>query len=105
MARKVTLVYDANGSPVQGSLCPEDTIIISYDGTTRNADALEAVEIVRLISTTDCHIKFGNAVVEAVVTDMLLKANLVEYFSLRGNTYIAAIKDVGAGDLFVTIMV
>jgi hypothetical protein len=102
--KKVCLVYDANGSPVQGALSPYSTTVVAFDGSARNIAPLEG-EIVRLIATQDCHIKFGGAVVVATTNDTFLKANQVEYFSLRGNTYIAAIKDPGAGSLYITVMV
>jgi len=102
--KKVNLVHDANGSPVQGALSPYSTVVVAFDASARNTNPLEG-EIVRLIATQDCHIKFGGAVVTATTSDMFLKGSQAEYFTLRGSTYIAAIKSAGAGNLYITVMV
>ena len=59
--------------------------------------------IIRLVSTTDCFIKFG-ATPTAVATDMLLPANVVEYFGATPGVKIAALQSTAAGTLYVTEM-
>ena len=59
--------------------------------------------IIRLVSTTDCYLKFG-ATPTAVSTDMLLPANVVEYFGATPGVKIAALQRSTAGTLFVTEM-
>ena len=59
--------------------------------------------IIRLVSTTDCYLKFG-ATPTAVATDMLLPANVVEYFGATPGVKVAAIQRAAAGTLFVTEM-
>lgn len=105
MAKKISLVHDASGSPVQGAFHPTvDTQLITIGATTaKNANALTGVEIVRLIATGNCHVKFGNITVEATSSDMYLASGREEYFNLQGDTYIAIIRDASAtGSLFIT---
>lgn len=105
MAKKIRLVYDANGSPVQGAFHPTiDTQLITIGAATdKNATALTGVEIVRLIASGNCHVKFGNITVEATASDMYMASGREEYFSLGGDTYIAVIQDgVATGSLFIT---
>lgn len=59
--------------------------------------------IIRLVSTTDCYLKFG-ATPTAVATDMLLPANVVEYFGATPGVKIAALQRSASGVLYVTEM-
>ncbi len=107
MTRKIRLTYDANGSPVQGSLHPSPTTTTLDIGAAseKNANAFTEIEVVRLIATGNCHVKFGNATVVAIATDMYLASGREEYFTLRGDTFIAVIRDIAStGKLFITPM-
>jgi hypothetical protein len=59
--------------------------------------------IIRVVSTTDCFIKFG-ATPTAVAADMLLPAYVVEYFGATPGVKIAALQNTAAGTLYVTEM-
>lgn len=100
---KVKLIADRSGFPVNGAFNPISTVKISFTAAAaRNTTAFGA-EIVRLISTQDCYVKFGGHTVAASANDMLLKANQPEYFSLREG-FISAIQVSVGGDLLVTVM-
>lgn len=61
-------------------------------------------EVIRLISTSDCFIRFGlTEVVLATSTDMFLKGGEVQYFSVK-DRYLSVIRDSGDGSLYVTLM-
>ena len=104
-ARKIRLARDQGSDPIQGALFPKVTVKISYTDTAAiNSDPITA-QIVRLIATTDCHIKIHDgADAKATSSDMFLKANQAEYFTLWGKQYISAIRDASNGDLYVTVM-
>ena len=61
------------------------------------------VTVIRVVSTTDCFIKFGSAPT-ATTSDMPLIANVVEYFGASPGVKIAAIQKASAGTLYVTEM-
>ena len=104
-ARKIRLARDQGSDSVQGALFPKVTVKISYTDTAEiNSDPITA-QIVRLIATTDSHVKIHDAAdTKATSSDMLLKANQLEYFALQGKQYISAIRDASNGDLYVTVM-
>jgi hypothetical protein len=106
-SKKVTLVYDANGSPVQGALNPAVTTVITFTDTAgMNSDPIIA-QAVRLIATADCFIKFQDLDdSKASASDMLLKAGQAEYFSLEERRYVSAVNASGSTEnkLFVTLM-
>jgi len=103
--RKVRMVTDGNGVAVQGALHPKNTTPIAYtDVAGVNATSF-ACEIVRLYSTTDCFVKFGDlSTLAATSGDMFLKAYTPEYFSMRGDSRISAIRSSVSGSLYVTEM-
>ena len=73
--------------------------------TARNSTAITLEhggrKIVRIVATANVNIIFGGSAVEAAATDSFLPANLVEYFDMWGDTYVAAI---GTADVYVTEM-
>jgi len=105
IARKIRLARDQGSDPIQGALFPKVTGKISYTDTAAiNSDPITA-QIVRLIATTDVHVKFHDLTeAKAATSDMLLKANQAEYFTLWGKQYISAVRDAANGDLYVTVM-
>ncbi len=106
--RKMMLPRDQGGDPFQGALFPQETIIIAYtDVAAKNVDGDPiTAQVVRLISTTDCHVKFQDkADALAAATDMLIRQFVPEYFYLHGKNYISAIRDASNGSLYVTIMI
>lgn len=61
------------------------------------------ISVVRLIATTDCHVRFAKSPT-AVATDMYLAADREEYFTIHPGQKVAAIRNSADGDLFVTEM-
>lgn len=59
--------------------------------------------VIRLVSTTDCYLKFG-ASPTATSSDILLPANVVEYFGASPGVKIAALQRSSSGTLYVTEM-
>jgi len=100
--KKVRLPIDGSGNPVQ-ALHPDSANeqIITSTGASQLSASLQGVEVVRVWSDADCHIAFGDIGVVATATSLLLKANSPEYFSLRGDWYIAVF---GASHVYVTPM-
>lgn len=61
-------------------------------------------EVIRVISTADCYIRFGlTDLVLATSNDMFLKAGIEYYFSVR-DRYLSVIRDSGDGNLYITLM-
>ena len=104
-AKKIRLARDQGGDGVQAALFPKATVVIAFtDVAAKNTDAITA-QIVRIVATTDCHVKIHDlSDALAVAADMLVKANLAEYFCMNGKKYISAIRDTASGNLFVTVM-
>jgi hypothetical protein len=106
--RRITMEVDGNGQAIQGALCPSPgkSQNFSYTDTANHStDALTGAEIVRIVSTTDCHIRFGYFDFPvAVVTDMLIRTGQPEYFALRGYNCISAIRDTVSGVLNIQVM-
>lgn len=74
---------------------------VAYDGSVQSG-AITAT-VVRVVSSTDCHIAFGaNPTAVADGTCVFLPSNTPEYFRMTSGQKIAAIKDVVAGNLFIT---
>jgi len=106
---KIRMVMDAYGQPVQGALRPRiggsQNVAYAGAGVSFHSTLLVNAEVVRLVATTDCHLRFGDFDhPTALVTDMLVKANQPEYFALRGSTYIAVCRDSADGYLNIQIM-
>lgn len=69
---------------------------------TTNAVGAET-HIVRLVSTTDCHITFAGTPT-ATTSDWLLPSGVVEYMTIRPGQKVAAIQNSAGGSLYVTEM-
>lgn len=83
---------------------PKTTQVVSYDGSTLTANAVGAhIHCVRLLATTDCHVIFTTSG-SATTNDMMLQADVPEYFVIHPGQKVAAIKAVTAGVLNVTEM-
>jgi hypothetical protein len=61
------------------------------------------INVVRLISTTNCHVVIAKAPT-ATASSMYLAANREEYFVIKPGEKVAAIQDTAAGTLYVTEM-
>ncbi len=76
---------------------------VAYDTTTQSAALGARTSVVRLIASTDAHVKFGaNPTALTDGTSTFLKANIEYFFGVAPGSKIAAIKDSGAGNLFIT---
>ena len=64
----------------------------------------EGVTIVRLFSTVDAWVSFGANPTAAIegATSVFMPGGVVEYFEIKSDEKIAAIRNVGSGKLYVT---
>jgi hypothetical protein len=85
------------------AVCPTDTVTLSISASTARV-ALPG-KLVRVLTSADCFLKFGDSTVVAAVTDMPFKATSAgEYFSTETTryTHVAAITASGSGTLTLT---
>jgi|GEM_PF-1073883 len=78
------------------------TVSVSSSSAQSSAHAA-TTNVIRLVSTTDCHIAFA-ASPTATTSSMYLPANQVEYFLVTGGEKVAAIRASADGTLYVTEM-
>lgn len=104
MAKKAVLSVDGNGVAIQGIFRPLDSMTLAVGAVSnRNTKPINA-GIVRLLPTTDCHIRFGDSSVVATAIDLPILKYVTEYFVLQPNEYISVIQDSAGGSLFITTM-
>jgi hypothetical protein len=106
--KKTRLPVDANGNAVQ-ALHPRSKANqeVAFTNVSALSEVLVEAEIVRISSSKNCRVRFGDSSITALITDTFLKSDTPEYFSLRGDTYIAVIRDAvsaESGTLYITIM-
>jgi hypothetical protein len=79
------------------------TQLASYTASSaQTSNAFDAgVQVIRVISTTNCHIRIGTNPT-AVSTDPLLIAATPEYFLVAPGEKLAAIRSASDGSVFVT---
>lgn len=99
----------AYGSGVDGQSVfrVSETQVFGISSTSvRSAMIPSETRIVRIVCTTDCHTKVGNASVAATVSDTLLPALLPEYFKISENkaSYISVIRDAADGKAYIDLM-
>jgi hypothetical protein len=82
-----------------------NTEAVSYDASVASAAFTAETTVIRVVATTNCHIKFA-AAPTATTSNIYLPAGVVEYFLVTPSTKVAAIKASGgtAGILYVTEM-
>lgn len=74
---------------------------VSISGSSAQSAAFGAnTNIIRVVSTTNCHIAFG-ANPTATTNDSYLPANVVEYFIVTPGQKIAFIQNSGSGSGYV----
>ncbi len=76
------------------------TISVAASSAAGSAVA-STTRIVRLYSTTNCHVRFGSAPT-AVTTDTFLPAGVPEYFGINPGEIIAVIRNSADGTLYIT---
>lgn len=84
---------------------PVTTQVAAYTATSAavtNAFGT-GVHVVRLVSTTNCHVAFGTAPT-ATTSDMYLPADQAEYFVVSPGQKVAAVQVDAGGNLNVTEM-
>ena len=96
---KITAVCGVPGSAFP-AVKPGDSQVVAYVGSSVQSAVLGGV-VVRVVSTTDCHIAFG-ANPTATATSMLLPAKVPEYFICGPTDKVAVIQDAAGGNLSVT---
>lgn len=81
---------------------------VAYDASVRSAAFGAKTSVVRLVCSTDCHVKMGStsapttptAVADGTAT--FLKANIEYYFGVIPGAKLAVIKDASGGNLFIS---
>lgn len=88
---KPQMVRDTSGGMVQ-ALSPVATVSLSVSGSSSRVALTDPISLVRLASTVDCYVKFGNSGVTATSSDMLFPAG-AEVFAVEDPaiTHVAAI--------------
>lgn len=74
--------------------------VSAVSAATSNAFGAQT-RVIRVASTTDCHIKIGDAPT-ATTSDHVLPAGVVEYIVVDPSDKLAAIQVAGGGSLSVT---
>ena len=84
------------------------TSTVSVSGTSAQSSAIsveaKSHALVRVVSTTNCHLAFGNNPT-ATTSNLLLPAFTVEYFKMNTGDKIAAIQNSASGTLYISPMV
>ena len=96
---KITAVCGVPGSAFP-AVKPGASQVVAYVGSSVQSAAIGGT-VVRVVSTTDCHIAFG-ANPTATATSMLLPARVPEYFICNPTDKVAVIQDAAGGNLSVT---
>lgn len=80
------------------------TSVVTISGTSAASPAFTSqTTIIRLVSTTDCHIRFDGTPT-ATTSQMYLPASVVEYFRVTPGQKVAVIQRAAGGNLYVTEM-
>jgi hypothetical protein len=96
---KITAVCGVPGSAFP-AVKPGVAQALAYAASSVQSAVLGCV-VVRVVSTTDCHIAFG-ANPTAMATSMFLPAKVPEYFICSPTDKAAVIQDTAGGNLSIT---
>jgi len=81
---------------------------VSVSGTSAQSAAISGgsgpYELIRLVSTTNCHVEFGTNPT-ATTNSAYLPAGVVEYFKVNTGEKVAAIQNSSSGTLHIARMV
>ena len=100
-----TLAQDQDEfEPIQAlPLGTTQTVSVTSSSAASSSAIAAGTTVVRVVSTTDCHIIFATSPT-ATTSTAYLPANQVEYFKATAGEKIAAIRANADGTLFVTEM-
>jgi len=116
MPKKVKLVIDGNGVPIENVLHPVSTIVLPIQAvadatTTTVAGALVQAECLRLCPTEACFILLSDVGTFAdqppTHGETIIATNIPQYINLGGKAYLSCVKMLGgpgAGNLYITLM-
>ena len=96
---KITAVCGVPGSAFP-AVKPGTPQVVAYVGSSVQSAAIGGA-VVRVVSTTDCHIVFGGNPT-ATATSMFLPAKVPEYFICSPTDKAAVIQDTAGGNLSIT---
>lgn len=74
---------------------------VAYDASVQSTAVGLNTTVIRVVSTTDCHVAIGTNPT-ATTSSTFLPVYSVEYFKIAPGSKIAAIKNATAGTLYVT---
>ena len=99
------LVSD-NAAPYGGgafqAIVPGTSQTVAYTGTAAQSSAFQlTTTLIRVIASTDCYLRFGSNPT-ATTSDMLLLANIPEYFGVTPGEKVSAIRSTASGTLYIT---
>ncbi len=100
-----TLAQDQDEfEPIQAlPLGTTQTVSVTSSSAANSTAFASGTTVVRVVSTTDCHIIFATSPT-ATTSTAYLPANQVEYFKVSAGEKCAAIQSSEAGTVFVTEM-
>lgn len=88
------------GKPIDGS-----TQAVAYTGTQGRSTVLGGqTTIVRIVCTSNAHLKFGGSAVAATTGDLYITSGREEYFYVQPASYVSAIQDSAGGTMYLTEM-
>lgn len=98
----VDLASDSRDRPIQ-LMSLGNTQVVAYSASPGNSNVFVS-NIVRVISTSDCHMAMGNGAV-ATTNDTLMIAGVAEYFEIeQGVQRLSFIQTSSAGNVYITEM-
>lgn len=80
------------------------TVALSTSTNLNSTNLTPSSDCVRVWSSVDCFIRFGDATAVATTSDHPITAKVPEVFQLDGATRIAGIVSSGTGTLFISPM-
>jgi len=78
---------------------------VSLSTVTARSNTLNStLGAIRVWSSVNCFIRFGDSTVDATTSDHPLTAEVPEVFETTGSTHVAGIVSSGTGTLFISIL-
>ena len=80
----------------------DQTVAVGAASTAQATPVTAKTSVVRIVSTTDCHLALGNgADPTATTANLLLPASVIEYFKVFEDDRFAVIQNAAGGTLFI----